>query len=58
MWAMDIVYANTCGIQCKLIWNTMSNVLSLGLPLLLIEDFNYILQAKYIDIRGGKASIK
>ena len=46
------MYASTCGLERKKFWAQIHSVLSLNQLLLLMEDFNYILNAN--DKKRGK----
>ena len=51
-WILGTVYASTSVFQHHFLWSQIHDVLSLQVPLLLIEDFNYILNT--VDKKGGK----
>lgn len=51
-WILGVVYASTNGAIRRVVWESASRVLSLGLPTVLIGDFNYLLHSQ--DKYGGK----
>lgn len=51
-WMLGVVYASTCGQECRQLSDQLLSVYTLGLPLALIVDFNCIVHLE--DKQGGR----
>lgn len=51
-WIMAFIYASTCGIERRVLYDQILSVNSLNLPLFVIGDFNCILNRE--NEKGGK----
>ena len=55
IWILGVLYASTNALRCRMLWESIDHVFSLGPPLLLVGDFNCILHSSD-EKRGRPAS--